>query len=64
MIEQLDFSVAALFAACLANVFAAFRANENKKLMDTVGLKVCLKPDFLLFTSIEDRLVQNTGQFD
>jgi len=38
-IKELDFSVMALFAACVANVFAAFRANENKKLMDTEGLK-------------------------
>jgi len=38
-IKELDFSVAALFAACIANLFAAFRANENKKLMDTPGLK-------------------------
>jgi len=38
-IKELDFSVVALLAACLANVFAAFRANENKKLMDTAGLK-------------------------
>ena len=37
-IKELDFSVAALAAACIANVFAAFRANENKKLMDTEGL--------------------------
>jgi len=37
-IKELDFSVVALFAACLANVFAAFRANENKKLMETPGL--------------------------
>ena len=33
-----DFSVWALLAACVANVFAAFRSNENKKLMDTAGL--------------------------
>ena len=37
-LKELDFSVWALLAACLANVFAAFRANENKKLMDTPGL--------------------------
>jgi len=37
-IKELDFSVVALAAACIANVFAAFRANENKKLMDTPGL--------------------------
>jgi len=34
-----EFSVASLLAACGANLFAAFRANENKKLMDTAGLK-------------------------
>merc|ERR1712070_89276 len=38
-VKELDFSVMALFAACLANLFAAFRANENKKLMDTEGLR-------------------------
>ncbi|KOO30758.1 triose phosphate phosphate translocator [Chrysochromulina tobinii] len=37
-IKELDFSVVALIAACVANVFAAFRANENKKVMDTPGL--------------------------
>ncbi|KAL1499894.1 hypothetical protein AB1Y20_012577 [Prymnesium parvum] len=36
---ELDFSVLALLAACVANLFAAFRSNENKKLMDTAGLK-------------------------
>ena len=30
----------ALLAACIANIFAAFRSNENKKLMDTEGLAV------------------------
>ena len=35
-----DFSVWALLAACIANVFAAFRSNENKKLMDSDGLAV------------------------
>ena len=38
-IKELDFSVAALLSACIANVFAAFRSNENKKLMETDGLK-------------------------
>jgi len=38
-IKELDFSVWALLAACVANLFAAFRANENKKLMETPGLK-------------------------
>merc|ERR1719502_2659568 len=37
--KELDFAVWALLAACIANIFAAFRANENKKLMDTAGLK-------------------------
>merc|ERR1719476_1073763 len=36
---ELDFAWAALFTAALANVFAAFKGNENKKLMDTEGLK-------------------------
>ena len=38
--KELDFAWSALFAACVANVFAAFRSNENKKLMDTPGLAV------------------------
>jgi len=38
-VKELDFSVAALLSACIANLFAAFRSNENKKLMDTPGLK-------------------------
>jgi len=36
---ELDFSWAALATAALANVFAAVKANENKKLMTTEGLK-------------------------
>jgi len=36
---ELDFAWAALFTAGLANVFAAFKGNENKKLMSTDGLK-------------------------
>jgi solute carrier family 35 protein E1 len=36
---ELDFAWAALGTAALANVFAAIKANENKKLMDTEGLK-------------------------
>jgi solute carrier family 35, member E1 len=36
---ELDFAWAALFTAALANVFAAFKGNENKKLMTTPGLK-------------------------
>jgi solute carrier family 35 protein E1 len=38
-IKELDFSFTALFCACIANLFAAFRSNENKKLMETPGLK-------------------------
>jgi len=36
---ELDFTWAALITAATANVFAAFRSNENKKLMETEGLK-------------------------
>jgi solute carrier family 35 protein E1 len=36
---ELSFTWAALAFASLANVFAAFKANENKKLMTTPGLK-------------------------
>merc|ERR1719478_1641819 len=38
-LKELDFTIAALVSACIANIFAAFRANENKKLMETPGLK-------------------------
>ena len=38
-VKELDFSPLALVAACAANLFAAFRANENKKLVETPGLK-------------------------
>jgi len=38
-VKELDFSVAALISACIANLFAAFKGNENKKLMETAGLK-------------------------
>mmetsp|Transcript_13334 Transcript_13334/g.41212 ORF Transcript_13334/g.41212 Transcript_13334/m.41212 type:complete len:384 (-) Transcript_13334:104-1255(-) len=38
-VKELDFAVSALVAACSANLFAAFKGNENKKLMDTPGLK-------------------------
>jgi len=38
-IKELDFAWSALFAACIANIFAAFRSNENKKLMETPGLR-------------------------
>ena len=38
-VKELDFAVSALVAACIANLFAAFKGNEMKKLMDTDGLK-------------------------
>ena len=38
-VKELDFAVSALVAACAANLFAAFKGNENKKLMETPGLK-------------------------
>ena len=38
-VKELDFAWAALGSACIANLFAAFKGNENKKLMETPGLK-------------------------
>lgn len=38
-VKELDFAFSALFSACLANMFAAVKGNENKKLMETAGLK-------------------------
>merc|ERR1711957_1079815 len=38
-VKELDFAVSALVSACIANIFAAFKGNENKKLMETEGLK-------------------------
>jgi len=38
-VKELDFAVSALVSACIANFFAAIRGNENKKLMETEGLK-------------------------
>mmetsp|Transcript_7442 Transcript_7442/g.14724 ORF Transcript_7442/g.14724 Transcript_7442/m.14724 type:complete len:388 (-) Transcript_7442:192-1355(-) len=38
-VKELDFAWSALISACIANLFAAFKGNENKKLMDTPGLK-------------------------
>jgi len=38
-VKELDFAVSALVSACIANMFAAFKGNENKKLMETPGLK-------------------------
>lgn len=38
-VKELDFAVSALISACIANLFAAFKGNENKKLIETSGLK-------------------------
>lgn len=38
-VKELDFAVSALVSACIANMFAAVKGNENKKLMETEGLK-------------------------
>lgn len=38
-VKELDFAWSALISACVANMFAAVRGNENKKLMETQGLK-------------------------
>jgi len=38
-VKELDFAWSALITACLANVFAAFKGNENAKLMTTPGIK-------------------------
>jgi len=38
-VKELDFAWAALFSACIANMFAAVKGNENKKLMTTPGIK-------------------------
>jgi len=38
-VKELDFAVSALVSACVANLFAAVKGNENKKLMETEGLK-------------------------
>jgi len=38
-VKELDFAVSALVSACIANTFAAVKGNENKKLMETEGLK-------------------------
>jgi len=38
-VKELDFAWSALITASLANLFAAFKANENKKLMDSPGIK-------------------------
>jgi len=38
-VKELDFAWSALIAACIANMFAAVKGNENKKLMETDGLR-------------------------
>ena len=38
-VNELDFAWSALISACIANAFAAVKGNENKKLMETEGLK-------------------------
>mmetsp|Transcript_48 Transcript_48/g.109 ORF Transcript_48/g.109 Transcript_48/m.109 type:complete len:405 (+) Transcript_48:78-1292(+) len=38
-VKELDFSIYALLSACIANMMAAFKGNENKKLMETPGIK-------------------------
>lgn len=38
-VKELDFAVSALISACIANMFAAVKGNEMKKLMETDGLK-------------------------
>ncbi|KAG7354621.1 triose-phosphate transporter family protein [Nitzschia inconspicua] len=38
-VKELDFAWSALISACIANTFAAVKGNENKKLMDTPGIK-------------------------
>lgn len=38
-VKELDFAWSALISACIANTFAAVKGNENKKLMETEGLK-------------------------
>jgi solute carrier family 35 protein E1 len=38
-VKELDFAVSALASACVANLFAAFKGNENKRLMETAGFK-------------------------
>ena len=38
-VKELDFAWSALISACIGNLFAAFKGNENKKLMTTDGIK-------------------------
>jgi len=38
-VKELDFAWSALITACIANLFAAFKGQENQKLMTTPGIK-------------------------
>mmetsp|Transcript_781 Transcript_781/g.1051 ORF Transcript_781/g.1051 Transcript_781/m.1051 type:complete len:364 (+) Transcript_781:66-1157(+) len=38
-VKELDFAFSALFSASAANLFAAIKGNENKRLMETAGIK-------------------------
>jgi len=38
-VKELDFAWSALFSAAIANAFAAFKGQENKKLMSASGIK-------------------------
>jgi len=38
-VKELDFAWSALITACLANLFAAFKGQENQKLMSAPGIK-------------------------
>lgn len=52
-VKELDFAMSALISACVANMFAAVKGNENKKLMETEGLKDrmgCVGNQFALTT--------------
>ena len=52
-VKELDFAWSALFTAAIANCFAAFKGQENKKLMATDGLKDrigCVGNQFALTT--------------
>jgi gas vesicle protein len=38
---EMDFTIGGLVGALVANVFAAFKGNESKKLMEDKTIKVC-----------------------
>jgi len=71
-VNELDFAVSALVSACIANMFAAVRGNENKKLMETEGLKdrigsvgnqFCITSILGFLLSIPFVLVKEGGRF-